>query len=357
VDQRLDILGFSQMNGGSWLWIDTKSKAVAFLSVVIIFVCIILMFSVSFNWKFLSRFDAIQDAPRKVQLAVDISKTYDKNEADIVLFLGGSTTRELTPTNEYFSEQLSALCKRPIQVINAATSSQSFADAWLISRAVNPTRLKLVVIGFNYFRLNQTSRQVWMGIENSDFPFENYENLAGVLGYDLKQINVMSKLAWMWKNRKFLNFKDVNKIREHDSDPFNGSFHVYKPPSKTYDEKETRVYNYISQRAALIRERMPEATRLWEEFAKGLHENGTRVLFGRLPTSKHMVKADKLLEVPYLQSIARLKEKGSDFANIGEGLTFDENLFFDQAHLLPDGRRFIYETLKNQIADSLPDCN
>ena len=357
MDQRLDILDFSQMKGGSWLWIDTRSKAIAFLSVVIISICFILLFSISFNWKFLSRFEIRHDAPRKIQLAADISKTYENNDMDIVLFLGGSTTRELTPTNEYFSEQLSALCKRPIQVLNAATSSQSFAEAWLISRAVNPTRLKLVVIGFNYFRLNQTFGQVKLGIENNDFPFENYENLAEVLGFDLKRKSVISQLAWMWNNRNFLHLEDVRKLREHASNPFDGNFHLYKPPSKTHVEKETRVFKYISQRAALIKRRMPEATKLWEEFANGLRENGIRVVFGRLPASKHMVKADKLLEVPYLQAVGHLQRRGFDFVNIGEGLTFDENLFFDQAHLLPDGRRFIYQTLKDQIAFFLPDCN
>ena len=61
-----------------------------------------------------------------VGLSHSIAQTHQPDDSDVVLLIGGSTMRELTPS-DVFSERLSGACKQ--LVINAGTSGQTFLDA------------------------------------------------------------------------------------------------------------------------------------------------------------------------------------------------------------------------------------
>lgn len=343
----------------AWGFVDTRSKAIAFLFVLLVSLTLFLIFNILPWWRTIVFFDLDKSAPRNVLITHKVAKTYHPSTPEVVLFVGGSTTRELTPSDQYFSEQLSEACGRSIQVINAGSSSQSFWDSWLIAHAVNPNKLALVVVGLNYFRFNETLPEVEMVIKQPNFPFNDLGNRRHVISIDQAWLSGLSQIAWLNKNKEYFQ-QDVAKedIKEIGRvDEFKGKWNLYSQPIMSKKQKNEVGRQFISQRIDLIAERMPESQYLWGGLAKSLNPRGGQVLFIRLPTSASMTEVHALLEPGLNEAIKVFESSGAKFAEIGKDTMLLEDDFFDQAHLLALGRKKIFPELKTLIINHIGGCN
>src|SRR5262249_35355341 len=92
-------------------------------------------------------------------------------DAEQVVLVGGSTVRELTADDPFVSRELTYQCGRNIQLVNLASSSQSFAESWDILTLLPDHRQRLIVVGVNSYRL---------GFDDSDVVSDLSSNPTGV---------------------------------------------------------------------------------------------------------------------------------------------------------------------------------
>ena len=351
----LSIYWFLNMKDASWLFINNVSRAAIFLCCLFAIGVALLAFNRIPIWQWLSVFHVEHRVPHLIGLSHSIAQTHQPDDSDVVLLIGGSTMRELTPSDAYFSERLSEACKRPIKVINAGTSSQTFLDAWMLSHAVDKEKLKLVVIGLNYFRFNVTKAEVRLDLGNRRFPFNDVGQLNEILDIPLNSFSSLNQLAWLIKNKRHLHLKRAKNLPP-ELDNFTGPRNRYAPPPMSAEEKAEVGRQFIAQRTKLIEMRISDATLLWWRLAKSLQTRGARVSFARLPTSKTMDRVHALLEPGYLTAVDKLITSGAEFVEIGNSLRIPEEYFYDQAHLLAPGRKLIFPDLVDQVIKRIDNC-
>ena len=91
--------------------------------------------------------------------------------------------------------------------LSTREQAQTFLDAWMLSHAVDKEKLKLVVIGLNYFRFNVTKAEVRLDLGNRRFPFNDVGQLNEILDIPLNSFSSLNQLAWLINNKRHLHLK------------------------------------------------------------------------------------------------------------------------------------------------------
>lgn len=355
-----------EIAGISELWINTSERALGFLFAFVLVVGSLLFFERMDGWRIVGAFPAAESLRDPDLLAHDIAGL-KADGADMVVLLGGSTVRELTSGNTRLSRKLSTRCGRPIEVLNAGSSSQTFPQSWGIAENIHERRRRLILVGLNYYRMREGYAEARRGLATSAFPFRPGGALRNLLsevghapGLPLPQ---PVSLSWIVKNAGDINWLrpwQMDRSKDDDvhalKDPFKGPRNGYSRPEQPISEKLSTARRYLFERTAAIDEFMVEGGNLWLGFANHFSKGKSRVAFMILPVSPSFEGVVRVIEPSFRKEITKLEMAGYGVEDLRNIRLLEERDFYDVQHLLASGRRKVEPLLVDVIASLLGDC-
>ena len=346
----------------SWMGIDDKPKALAFITVLIIFVAIIITIEIKLPWN-----DALSYArfnnenSELLSLGRHIEQS-SQSSVPVILFIGGSTTREFSATDKYVSSQISKLCGKDVLFINAGTTSQTLTEAWAMVDSFSKANLALVIVGTNHYRFITNKRHVKLQAGNvfkapvspstslQMSYFSDYQNFP-----KSKLVQFLS-LARLFKGIEGISVSKAQPTHFNTNNPFFGSRNYYKEPAHDMKWKQLRVSLFAATRIPQFLSMVEEGTHLWIDFLGHTKSRGIKVLFLALPYDPSMKKVKNITELSFTRALITLALSGGEIVDWRDEHNLSSNDFFDQQHLLESGRRKIADQFHELIAKSLPFC-
>jgi hypothetical protein len=144
-----------RMRGLSWLFIQTPARAAGFLSVIAIVTILALRFEFGHSWNLYAAGGQVAKAGEDYPLLLQtVGSAYQETGGELVMFVGGSTVRELTADDPLLSKELTSRCGRDIQFVNLGSSKQTYSESWDIAALVPANRRRLLLVGINPYRLS-----------------------------------------------------------------------------------------------------------------------------------------------------------------------------------------------------------
>lgn len=355
---RFDILAskFSdQLNTSRWAGIKSKKDSYVF---IIFTILVIIFFSLYYTSNYEKNIKQKYISQKNSTFETFKNTDNFKHKGLNVLLLGGSTSRELTGSNDYLSEKISLLCGREVNFINAGTSSQSYITSRTIYSRYKE-KIDLVIIGMNYFRYILPASQVPKDTLNtklmSTIPFSVFleefptsQNLPAI-----QPIYFLAKFNNLLKSNKISTHK---KEKEKEND-FQSIHNKYNLPEKSMIEKENIVKNFLLSRHSDFINYSLDGSRHWEYFSEYAKNNNSNVVFLVLPEDQSLKKITKFFSSRFNEIILKHKKKGINVIDWRyEDLNLNSKDFYDQQHLLKSGRKKIVSPLSILVSNNLPGC-
>lgn len=349
-----------------YLWVVNRIRALAFLVAAAVIVGPLLWLEYRGGWMLMQELRVrnetdLTDDWLRVPIKVAAAGAM---QADVVLLLGGSTGRELTPSDAYMSASLTGLCGRPIRFVNASSSSQLFGEAWAVTEALPPEKLRLVVVSLNPLRFEEGPADVARSALVQRLPYhmpKGVHELVSRHGYAASRpFPELPVSAWLKRYRSRLErapAADLEAFVGSDAmPPFQAASHVYAPPALPAKAKMNIVAQMALERVPVYEKNHAQGAALWTEFARHFATTQRQVLFLQLPESRFLEPLTARIQGRYEADLAALRRAGFPVEATRSAELLEEDDFFDQQHLLASGREKIAAALVAQFAARLPGC-
>ena len=295
--------------------------------------------------------------------SLEIHRNYFKvtDDAFTVLLLGGSTSRELTDSDYYISELISERCSEKVRFINAGSSSQSYITSRSIYDYYSRRGVDLVLIGANYYRYiltntdlvkNTLDNKISIPISFSFFLEEFPRN------QNPPQVEPLYLAAKLISQRKNLIYDSNNLFNK--SLPFEdkvGFNNLYKYPPLSLEKKKEKARLFSILRYEDFINFGAFGAESWNLFIDNAEKKDSKVIFIDLPKAPFFTNTTKLFESQMNKFLdSHLKNGAQVIRWKSSDLNLVENDFYDQQHLLKNGRKKIEPVLIELIANNIPNC-
>lgn len=347
------------------LWITTRQRALAALIAgVLVFAPVVAIESWG-PWKLLGEASLEAAAPQKTAMVASLAWAA-KRDVDVVLLTGGSTSREFTASDPHVSRALTQRCGRPIRFINAGTSAQNLLESWQIAAAIPEARRRLVVVGLNYLRLEESREQVARSAQRRALPFEIppplRQSLAGFGAPPIAEALRPRGITWLLRQQKHIDSRKPpaslqQLIATDEVDPFKGPRNMYGGPALPRGHKQQFVSHMIMERWPMYRRNHAEAVGLWKEFTRDFSSATSRVMFLAMPETSVLAPLNALAGAMLERDMGELRGAGALVVDWRTSHGLAEEDFYDQQHLLSSGRAKLTDRFVDLLATSIPDCD
>ncbi len=352
-------------NGPSYVWISSSKRAfAAILAGLLVFIPITII-EIWGPWKLLGDVSLKKDAPQTFTSVASLAWAAKEN-IDVVLLVGGSTSRELTASDAHISRLLTQRCGHSIRFINAGTSSQNLLESWQLTDALASSQRKLVIVGFNHLRFEGGRKQVYESTRKMLLPFAVPDQLKNSLS-EFYFSNIPSAfnpkgIAWIIKGINYINFgasplSHTSFIEVNEDDPYHTGRNLYKEPPLPSRQKEVLVSHMIAERLPIYRTAHVEAVDLWKLFIRNYSSANSKVLFLGLPVSPEMRRLNDATSIEMRQDLIELQNAGALIADWRIDHFLSDADFYDQQHLLSSGRKKLDARFVDLVVKSTPGCS
>jgi hypothetical protein len=345
----------------SWLIIETSSRAAGFLAVVAIAAVIGLRAQLSPMWNLFA--DGAEDIKVDNQLLLwTLANALSGTGAEMVVLVGGSTTREFTADDRFLSSELTSRCKRDIQLVNLSSSSQSFAESWDILALLPNDRQRLILVGINPYRI---------GFDDSDVVSELSKNPTGIptsfslwwavarhTGHVGSLERTIGSVARQQASGAHWRLSDLFFPRQPTSEPpaenpFQPDRSSYREPVWTRAQKIRQSYEYIATRIMDFHDRFHAGVDWYERLARHFRGPGSDVEFLVTPTDESFGTAAKLMSADLEEALRSLEDEDHVIDLRDTAKDLDASDFFDMQHLVAKGREKLQPVFVDAVSHAL----
>ena len=347
----------------SWLLIETPARAAGFLTAVAILAILLLRFELGQSWNlYAAGTQVVKPADDRQILLQNVGSAFQETGGDLVVLLGGSTIRELTPDDAVLSKQLTSRCERDIQFVNLGSSSQSFSESWDIAALAPENRKRLFLVGINPYRLGFDDDSVVAelsrnptGIPVSLSLWWNVALHTGLVASSermIASIALQERLGAHWRLRDIF-VSPVPVARAPSEDPLQPDRAGYHEPVWSRAEKLRQANTYIATRVTDFHNRYRAGVQWFNRFYNYFKGPNSDVKFVVTPTDETFDKVDKLISGDFLNGIRLLggESRTIDLRNRVKDL--NTNDFFDTQHLVAKGRAKIQPVFIDAVTRAL----
>jgi hypothetical protein len=353
----------ARMRGLSWLFIETPARAAGFLSVIAMVTILALRFELGQSWNLYAAGGQVAKAGEDYPLLLQAAgSAYQATGGELVVFVGGSTVRELTADDTLLSKELTDRCGRAIEFVNLGSSSQTFSESWDIAALAPANRKRLLLVGINPYRLSFDDDDVIS--EQSHNPtgipasFSLWWSVArhtghiGSLERMFASVARQMSLGAKWSPLDFLISRPA-VARPPSEDPFQPDRSSYPGPAWTRPEKLKQANEYIATRALDFHDRFRTGVKWFNRLSDHFHGPGSDVSFVITPTDETFRKVDRLIANDMRDVANQLETKGEilDLRNRGVDLQSDD--FYDVQHLTAKGRAKLQPVFVAEVSHAL----
>jgi hypothetical protein len=331
-----------------WLFVETRARAAGFLSVIAIVIILALQLELGHSWNLYAAGGQVAKAGDDFPLLLQaVGNAFEETGGELVVFVGGSTVRELTADDPLLSKALTSQCGRDIQFVNLGSSSQTFSESWDIATLAPRNRRRLLLVGINPYRLSFDDSDVISELSHtpSGIPvsFSLLWSVAfhtGHLGSPERMLTSLARQRSFGARLRPLDLFDPSRpvARQPSEDPFQPDRSSYREPVWTQSEKLRQANEYIATRALDFHERFQVGVGWYSRFFDHFQGAGADVKFVITPTDVTFGKVDELISADLREAVGLLGGDGRiiDLRNQSKGL--DSSDFFDVQHLVAKGR-------------------
>jgi hypothetical protein len=336
-----------RMRGLSWLCIETPARAAGFLSVIAIVTILALRFEFGHSWNLYAAGGQLARAGEDYPLLLQaVGGAYQQTGGELVIFVGGSTVRELTADDTLLSKELTSRCGRDIEFANLGSSSQTFSESWDIAALAPENRRRLLLVGINPYRLSfddgdviseqshnptgiPASFSLWWSIARNTGHIGSLERMFTSFA---RQIRLGAK----WSPLDFLISRPA-VARQPAEDPFQPDRSSYPGPAWSRPEKLKQANEYIATRALDFHDRSRDGVRWFNRLADHFQGPRSDVRFVITPTDETFQKVDRLISNDMLDVVSLLRAKNS-ILDLRNNVDLESDDFHDVQHLTAKGR-------------------
>jgi hypothetical protein len=336
------------MRGLSWLFIETPARAAGFLSAIAIVTILLLRFEFGHSWNLYAAGGQVvkagEDYPLLLQAAASV---YQEAGGELVVFVGGSTVRELTADDALLSKELTSRCGRDIEFVNMGSSKQTFSESWDIAALTPAERKRLLLVGINPYRLSFDDDDVIseQSYNPSGIPvsFSLWWSIArhtghiGSLERVLASVARQIKLGAKWSPLDLLASRRT-VVRPPAEDPFQPDRSSYPGPAWTRPEKLRQANEYIATRALDFHDRFRTGIKWFNRLADHFQGPRSDVRFVITPTDETFRKVDRLIANDMRDGVSLLEAKNGILDLREPGVDLQSDDFYDVQHLTAKGR-------------------
>ena len=353
----------ARVRGLSWLVIETPARAAGFLSVIAIVTILALRFEFGHSWNLYAGGGQVVKAGEDYPLLLQaVGNAYQETGGELVIFVGGSTVRELTADDWLLSKELTSRCGRDIQFVNLGSSSQTFSESWDIAALAPANRKRLLLVGINPYRLS---------FDDGDVISEQSHNLSGIpasfsLWWSIAQhtgrigslermftsVARQIRLGAKWSPLDLLVSRPA-VARQPSEDSFQPDRSSYPGPAWTRPEKLKQANEYIATRALDFHDRFRAGVKWFNRLSDHFEGSDSDVRFVITPTDETFRKVDRLISNDMLDVVNLLKAKNGilDLRNQEADLEADD--FHDVQHLTAKGRTKLQPVFLTEVSRAL----
>lgn len=356
VSERLRILA----RGAPTLWIDSRPRAFAFLAALLVVGGTLIALENLPAWRLLAHATPRASADNWERVSARLAQAIS-TKSEIVLMVGGSTTRELTGSEAYLSQVLSQTCRRRLVFVNTSTAAQNFAETWSLLDVVPENQLALAVVGLNYHSFEETPQEIASEWDVPFLPFPPSVNLGTLLEHPAHAIS-LHQLGWlssharafMWNPRQASPAQLA--ILGSGEKPYLGGLNKYRDPPMSQDQKEGIARQYIAQRLAAFDLAHERNGTLWATLTSRKRSKGLPFVYLAVPESRVLATADRMLGADFAHDLEKLRQTGATVVDWRTDQGLPEQYFYDQQHLLESGRRVMFPRLLSLLQRAVPRC-
>ena len=191
-------------------------------------------------------------------------------------------------------------------------------------------------------------------------PFQDKGSLPEVVGetrgYGPARWLNLGHLGWLAAHMHSYRPASLKPARENDAAISQiGPQNQYRSPALSFDEKQQIASRYLSERLKRLTEFRGQAVGLWKTYAIETQRQGGRVLFLGLPQSRAMAPVDQLAGPWFEVALRELRQAGALTVD-WRHMEIPEQDFYDQQHLLAEGRRKVLSPFVRLLAAEIPGC-
>lgn len=300
-----------------------------------------------------------EDYPLLLQAA---GSAYQEIGGELVIFVGGSTVRELTADDTLLSKELTDRCGRDIQFVNLGSSSQTFSESWDIAALTPVNRKRLLLVGINPYRLSFDDGDVIS--EQSHNPtgipasFSLWWSIARHTGHvgSLERMSAsvarQMRLGAKWSLLDFLVSRPA-VARQPAEDPFQPDRSSYLGAAWTRPEKLKQANEYIATRALDFHDRFRAGVEWFNRLYDRFQGPGSGVSFVITPTDETFQKVDRLIAND-MRDVANLLEAKNGILDLrNQGVDLESDDFYDVQHLTAKGRAKLQPVFVAEVSRAL----
>jgi hypothetical protein len=332
----------------SWLFVETPARAAGFLSVIAVMILLALRLELGNSWNLYAAGGQVAKAGDDFPLLLQaVGSAFEETGGELVLFVGGSTVRELTADDPLLSKALTSQCGRDIQFVNLGSSSQTFSESWDIAALAPRNRSRLLLVGINPYRLSFDDRDVIAGLAHnpSGIPV-SYSLLwsvalrTGHVGSPERMLTSLARQQSFGARWRLLDLFDPGRpaARQPADNPFQPDRSSYREPVWTQSEKLKQANEYIETRALDFHERFRGGVNWYNRLFDHFQSTGTDVKFVITPTDVTFGKVDELISADLRDAVRLLGGEDRLLDLRDQSKDLDSNDFFDIQHLVATGR-------------------
>jgi hypothetical protein len=353
----------ARLRGLSWLFIETPARAAGFLSVIAIVTILALRFEFGHSWNLYAAGGQVVKAGEDYHLLLQAAgSAYQKIGGELVMFVGGSTVRELTADDALLSKELTSRCGRDIQFVNLGSSAQTFSESWDIAALAPANRKRLLLVGINPYRLSFDDGDVIS--EQSHNPtgipasFSLWWSIArhtghvGSLERMFTSVARQIRLGAKWSPLDLL-VSHPAVARQPAEDPFQPDRSSYPGPAWTRPEKLKQANEYIATRALDFHDKFRAGVKWFNRLSDHFEESGGDVRFVITPTDETFQTADRLISNDMRDAVNLLQAKNGILDLHNQGVDLEADDFHDVQHLTAQGRAKLQPVFVTEVSHAL----
>jgi hypothetical protein len=342
-----------------WLFLSTRTDAIIFLFISICcFLTLFVYLTIDPTSDILKGYSS-----KKRVTPIDLLKGVDQFKSDEIniLLLGGSTSRELTGSNRFFSEKLTMLCGKKVNYFNAGSSSQSYVASRTLYSEYQKNNVDMIIIGMNYYRyIIIPDRHKYDMMNNGQVVpipynlfFEEYpfaQALPAILPPYLD-----TKLRYLLRKNKIKIGSDKRHVDTSDYMAFHNK---YKGTARSFETKQEIARRFMVTRYPDYVQFSSFAAKRWQSFSNFAQSNGSKIMFLALPEDPSFGEVYKQFDSVFRRHLDQHQDQGTiviDWRKKDLGLLPLD--FYDQQHFLSSGRKKISTPLANIVVNNIPECS
>jgi hypothetical protein len=275
-----------------------------------------------------------------------------------VLLVGGSAARELTGSDRHVAEALARLCGHPVDFFNVGSSNQTLEETWALAHLDTPHDKRLILLALTLFRFDWDFSgalaelgQHPMGLQPAVGFRRELTRETGRIGPLLTlptSLAHLERLGLAWSPRALFS-ADAPVGNVAEPDPFQSTRNAYRAPALAPSEKRRIVDEFTAWRARSIIERVPSSTIILRALARSLKASGRDVAFLVLPHDPSFERVDQFLH-PHIGPALGQLDRLAPVIDLRASAPLSSEHFYDQQHLLAEGRRLLQPRLTAEVA-------